>query len=275
MLLKFTTAALAAIVLLGRAGAGQTIDEQLQKAIYAQETAGNLDEAIPILRQIAASRLASRAVAAEAHYRLAKALLDKGDRDGAARELQNLRANFGEYRDVIARLAPQLVALELRRRAQFGTAPDYTHYRHTATGTELTHAFGTSFLGDSESPDGGHIAVFGGHRLSVSVWLRPESIDPNSLEPAVRRDVQLTTFQRQQFEGWNIRQQTIRAGGGPDRQWITAIAEYTDQGRKMVELLTWYRTTKTRVVFFTRLPEEDLGEQQPNFSRMVGAAVIP
>jgi hypothetical protein len=275
MLLELTTAAALGLTLFASGMAAQTVAEQLQKGIYAQDTAGNLDEAIAIYRRIITSGQAARAVAATVQARLTQALAQKGDLDGARLEFQTLTLVYAEYRELIAGLAKRMVAATLAQRAQRGTATDYTRYRHTATGAELTHMLGTSFQGDFDSFDGGQMAVFAGHTLAVSVWLKPETQHPNDLAAAVRNDLTIAPGRRTDLEGWTVRQETVRPGGGTDRQWLSAVADYTDQGKKMVELLTWYRTTKNHVFFFARVPADQLDANQSKFEKMVAAAVIP
>jgi tetratricopeptide (TPR) repeat protein len=275
MLFKLTAAAALGLTLFAPGMAAQTVAEQLQKGIYAQDTAGNLDEAIAIYRRIIEAGQAPRAVAATAQFRLTQALAQKGDLDAAQREFQTLTLVYAEYRELIAGLAKRMAAATLAQRAQRGTATDYTRYRHTATGVELMHANGTSFQGDFDSFDDGHMAVFAGHFLAVSVWLKQETQHPNDLAAAVRSDLAMAAGRRTDLDGWTVRQESVRPGGGTDRQWLSAVADYTDQGKKMVEMLTWYRTTRNRVFFFARVPAEQLDAHQGKFEKMVAAAVIP
>src|SRR5690348_2152166 len=124
------------LALLGGALCAQTATEQLQKGIYAQDTAGDLDGAIAIYRQILQSGQPQRAVSAAAQMRLAQALQQKGDTDGATKEFQKLVLDFPEYRDLIAALARRMASLTLQKRANRGTATDYQHYKHNRTGSE-------------------------------------------------------------------------------------------------------------------------------------------
>src|SRR5580658_2222335 len=102
-----------AIVILGSALAAAqnptqtqaTAAELLQKGIYTQETAGDLDGAIQIYRQIVGSSPAQHEIAAEAQYRLAQALVRKGDLTGAALEFQKLARDYSEYQALISRLS--------------------------------------------------------------------------------------------------------------------------------------------------------------------------
>ena len=82
----------------------QTPAEQLQRAIFAQDAQGNTESAIATYRQLATSTFAPRDVAAYAQYRLSDALLQKGDVTAARRELERMRKDFAEYRNLIDNL---------------------------------------------------------------------------------------------------------------------------------------------------------------------------
>src|SRR5215469_15395064 len=86
----------------------QTTAELLQKGIYAQETEGNLDNAILIYRQIVNSAPAQRDLAAQAQYRLAQALLQKGDLATASKEFERLARDYAEYGNLVSALAAQM-----------------------------------------------------------------------------------------------------------------------------------------------------------------------
>jgi hypothetical protein len=79
--------------------------ELLQKGIYTQETAGDVDAALQIYRQVTASAPAQSSVAAEAQFRIAEALLQKGDLNGAATEFGILSSRYSLHQDLIARMA--------------------------------------------------------------------------------------------------------------------------------------------------------------------------
>src|SRR5580692_8506703 len=86
-------------------GYAQTAAEQMQKGIYTQETAGDLDGAITIYRQIANSGNSPRDLAAQAQYRLAQSLLQKGDLSNAAQEFEKLARNYADYGKLVSSLA--------------------------------------------------------------------------------------------------------------------------------------------------------------------------
>src|SRR5262245_41374282 len=99
------TLLLAATLLVSLPAAAQTASEQLQKAIFAQDSQGNLEGAITIYRQLAYSGLTPQDVAAEAQYRMAQALLGKGDVTAATREFERLERDFADYQKLVASLA--------------------------------------------------------------------------------------------------------------------------------------------------------------------------
>src|SRR6516225_3681932 len=86
----------------------QTTAELLQKGIYAQETEGNLDNAILIYRQIVNSAPTQRDLAAQAQYRLAEALLQKGDLATASKEFERLARDYSDQSNLVSSLAAQM-----------------------------------------------------------------------------------------------------------------------------------------------------------------------
>jgi hypothetical protein len=105
MTIKSIAAAIVAVLLAAIPGAAQTAAELLQKGIYAQETSGDLDAAIQIYRQIVNSAPSQREIAAQAQYRLAQALLQKGDLTEASREFERLARDYAEYRNLVSSLS--------------------------------------------------------------------------------------------------------------------------------------------------------------------------
>ena len=101
----FTAALLTGLMLAPQNGRAQTAAEQLQKGIFAQESKRDLDAAIVIFRQLANGALPQRDIAAQAQYRLAQALLQKGDAAAAATEIQRLGQIYPDYQNLIRDLS--------------------------------------------------------------------------------------------------------------------------------------------------------------------------
>src|ERR1035438_4891847 len=87
-------AAVVVALLLGAPASAQSAADLLQKGIHAQETVGDVDSAIQIFRQVAASPAANKVLAAQAQYQLVVCMLQKGDRGAARKELDLLARNF-------------------------------------------------------------------------------------------------------------------------------------------------------------------------------------
>jgi tetratricopeptide (TPR) repeat protein len=271
MLFKLTAAAALGLTLFAPDMAAQTVAEQLQKAIYAQETAGNLDEAIAIYRRIIGSAQASRQVAATAQFRLAQSLLQKGDLAAAGREFEALSISYPDQRELVAGLASRLGPG--RRNLTKGIIQN-GRYIHGATGVQLVTTPELQVETDSESSDGGEMVVLMRRgELGVAVWLKPEDQEASNLAASVRQDLEKKPSQRP--PGWRVRPESIRTGGGADRQWLSAVADFNQQGVKLVELVTWYRTTKVHAFFFGTMPESFLPKNQDRFAQIVSTAVIP
>jgi hypothetical protein len=96
---------IAVVALAARTAYPQTAAELMQKGIYTQETAGDLDGAIAIYRQIVNSGSSPRDIAAQAPYRLAQTLLQKGDLGNAATEFSNLARSYADYARLVSSMA--------------------------------------------------------------------------------------------------------------------------------------------------------------------------
>jgi tetratricopeptide (TPR) repeat protein len=89
----------------------------LEKGIYAEETAGNLDEAIKIYKQIVDDANANRNNIAEAYYRLGKCYLKKGQEQKAVAVFEEMIASFPEQKEIIAQIS-QLPCMQSRLKAK-------------------------------------------------------------------------------------------------------------------------------------------------------------
>lgn len=111
MIAKCFVAGALAILAVTCLGAAQSVPELLEKGIYTQETAGNLDAAIEIYRQILSSPPADRTYSAQAQYRLAQCLLQKGKQAEAAKEFKKVIEGYPEQKDLVEKARESLVPL--------------------------------------------------------------------------------------------------------------------------------------------------------------------
>jgi tetratricopeptide (TPR) repeat protein len=106
---KTVIALVAAIVLCaGTAACGASPSELLEKAIHAEETAGNIDEAIKLYEQVIAEGKSAHNAAAQAEYRLAQCLLKKNKPAEANAALEKLIKDFPEEKELVAKARKQL-----------------------------------------------------------------------------------------------------------------------------------------------------------------------
>lgn len=94
--------------------AAATPSELLQKAIYTEETVGNLDEAMKLYEQVIAEGKAGQDAAAQAQYRLALCYEKKGRDADATAAFETLIENYPDAKDLIAEARKHLPSKELK-----------------------------------------------------------------------------------------------------------------------------------------------------------------
>ncbi|HEX8523681.1 MAG TPA: tetratricopeptide repeat protein [Tepidisphaeraceae bacterium] len=115
VLFKFVAGARAA-----DAPATQPVAVLLEKAIYTEETAGDVDGAIKMYREIVKQNAQNRKYAAQAQYRLGQAYLKKKDPKQALAAFKELVKDYADQTDVVADARQKIVTL----RGQVGDVSD-------------------------------------------------------------------------------------------------------------------------------------------------------
>jgi hypothetical protein len=87
---------------------GATAGELLEKAIYAEETTGNLDEAIKLYEQVIAEAKTAKSAAAKAQYRLGLIYEKQGKAELAAAAFRAVVENFPDEKDLVAQARKRL-----------------------------------------------------------------------------------------------------------------------------------------------------------------------
>ncbi|MCG8434869.1 MAG: tetratricopeptide repeat protein, partial [Gammaproteobacteria bacterium] len=102
------------VVALSMLASAQTTSELLEKAVYTEETVGNLDEAIDLYGKVIASAKAASREGAEAQYRLALCLKKQGKEIEAEEAFRTVVDEYPKVAEFVA-LAKELLpgALEL------------------------------------------------------------------------------------------------------------------------------------------------------------------
>ena len=87
------------------------LPELLEKAIFTEETVGDLDAAMELYEQIVARTDADRSYGAQAQYRLALCFLKKGNSDEAVAAFRKLVGDFPKQEEIVARARARLTEL--------------------------------------------------------------------------------------------------------------------------------------------------------------------
>ena len=276
--------ALFAIILVASIGpvAAQSLATLMEKGIYSQETAGDYDEAIRIYRQILAAA-PPREMGAQAQYRLSATLMQKGDLMSAAYEFQRLSSQFPEYSKLIASLAARGVTRGrdtgsvISRGTMFVNRTDNGQsgrYIHARTKVEFSFTDGWSICGDFESSDDGEQVCLADRVSHASgfIWAKPYD-GAGNLAAELKDD--LAKKPRMRSSDWKARPESVQSRIIAGEQALTAVADFAQEGHKMVEYCVWIRTTRSRLFFSMTVPAEDFGIYQSRYDQLIATVKIP
>jgi hypothetical protein len=109
-----TSILLVACLSLGLPGlaSAEPVSTQLERAVYVEETAGDIDKAIELYQQIIASAEADRPHLAQAQYRLGMCLAKKGRNEEAVAAFKKVVSQYGDQEEVASKAAEQLRKLD-------------------------------------------------------------------------------------------------------------------------------------------------------------------
>lgn len=289
------------------AGFAQTPAELLQKGIYTQETAGDLDGAIQIYRQVVGLASNQPAIAAQAQFRLTESLLQKGDLAGAGPEFETLARSYSGQQELVDAMGQRLRTIAANGPAQLLGSFQNGRYHHYWTGVELTQPPGWTFKGQMARPDGWDrvdLIDGAGKAGTALVVIRRapgtgqsagqgddggwQSVGAITNAQGVLTDIDTVLQQRLQAKLTNQRQDSQgyhsyayrpgsvqhRTVGG--RQALSAVADYKDdKGAAMNEYVVFVATEKSRVFFSVLAAATDFQAVMARFEPIVSTAVVP
>jgi hypothetical protein len=285
-----STFILSAALLLAAPSFAQTVTELLEQGIYAQETSGDLDEAVKIYRQVVSSASGQHAIAAQAQYRLASTLLQKGDVANAAAEYRKLARDFPDQTKLVQ---GSKLAVALQRTgaipapsAEPAGVVQGSHYHHNLTGVEFDLPPGWS-IGTTRPVDGDpHTMTVlvdpDSRTIFASVSMSKLDTPQASIAGALSRAVPQLLARRagtgsapHGVANYKIQDGSERQTSIGGNQAVQAVGEYELGGQKISELLTWIFTDHTRTYFFAKMASDDLPAVQPQFEQLLQSARIP
>lgn len=295
MIIRFAASAVAALMFLATPGSAQTAAESLQKGIYTQQTAGDVDGAIQIYRSVIASAGADRLTAGRAQMQLVSAFLEKGDFAGASREFNTLMQSYGDQKEVISSMSAAMGLAVSMGSAQHGpgvlggmlggpAAAKLTLgtlengvYRHTKTGTEIALPPGMSIAGDSGSSGGGEAVILNDSAgMSYLVWMKPDKLPAAEILAQLEKDVSYKVHQRtvDGAEGFKERPGTELQFAHGNGQALAVAFDLGQDGTR-IEYDTWARTENTEVYFRCICPANMIAMVQDRLQQLVKATTIP
>jgi hypothetical protein len=250
--------------------------EQMQKAIYEEETAGSLDSALQIYRQIVAGEPVQSPLALQAQYRLAQALLKKGDVASAAAEFSALAARYPDRQELFANFATNDPARGST--AGFNQRPAGTlgdgRFTFSRSGLAFAVPSGWKLVSNGMSSGGGDMVTFSdGSPTEFGVWMRPELTKPADIPQKLSTTV---TDKAKDNPTFVFRPEGTLNRTVAGQRALSAIADYTRDGKSLSAYYIWSYTEKVLVQFFARsIPAADLPAAQAQVDALAATAIVP
>jgi hypothetical protein len=228
------------------AARAQSYTEVLQRAIYLQETRGDLEGAIRLYRQIASEAPPASDARAQALRRLQALQMARPSGSAVANKRSELRGRT---------------------------------YRHGPTGVSLELPEGWEYRGTGPSSDDGDMVELSASdpAATVLLWLIPEQNDWDGINrrldssPELKVESRIANGRPDYHLRAGSRHRTTIGGN----QAIVAIGDFTSDGQPMEEYLVWIYTEKTHTFFFSAVPAGQLTRLKPLFDGMLSSAIIP
>jgi hypothetical protein len=248
---------LVAALLCGSVAGAQTHAELLQKAIYTQDTIGDIPAAIRMYQQIISSAPPSSDLRTQAQRRLRVA---------------------EEQRRLVLAGANPVAAHSVARGEPLGTFDGRT-YRHHWSAATFAVPEGWRYRGTGPSSDHGEMAMFSSKDLGadIMVWMIKEKTPRDGVSARLDNAPVLKLENRRSgFEDYRFREGSIQRVYVGGQQAVVATADFIGERKlPMAEYMTWIYTENSRVFFHSRLPADKLEQLKPEFDTIVSSAIVP
>ena len=169
------------------------------------------------------------------------------------------------------------IAAVLPAQTQLGTFANGI-YHHNLTGIEF--AVPAEWVIASQGPSSEQSAQVIKLRDAVSnaigtVWLKSRIAAPADIPALMSERLDVKATQRNNFEGYKYRADSVRNTTIGGRPALSAVADYVSHGQKMVEYLTWVDGEKSRIVFAGRVQASERADFQMRFDPVIQSAIVP
>jgi len=150
-------------------------------------------------------------------------------------------------------------------------------YHHNRTGIEFAVPADWAIVTHEHSSNGAQMLLLRDTVTNVigSAWMKARIIDPSHIEAMLDRRLDAKAAQRNNFEGYRYRAESIQKTTIGGKQALSAVADYTRAGEQMVEYLTWVDGEKSRVLFSARMRASEFPAFQARFDAIIQSAMVP
>jgi hypothetical protein len=283
MIARFIAAAALATALIATSAAAQTAEELLQKGIYTQETAGDIDASISIYRQVIGLAGVPKAVAAQAQMQIVSALLQKGDMAGAAEEFGKLARDYADQQRVVSLMARRLSTVaEDGPNLPLGSFEN-GRYRHYLTGVEFTLPSDWSVRSQQHQASGGDKVNLVDSSIRTAhafVWIKPVDSSQDEIAGLLLARMQFKIGEQRRapngYVDYHLRPDSVQRRTIGGQQAWSAVGDYVSaHGEPMSEYLTFIESAKSRVFFSVVAAAPDFANVQTRFEQVLQTALIP
>jgi hypothetical protein len=153
-------------------------------------------------------------------------------------------------------------------------------YHDPATGIEFTLPSGWSIVKTTPATDSGVTVTLldAISKREAAVWMRPEKHAPGQMEGQIQKlllkALDAKAASRANLTGYQVRSDSIQPRVINGQQALSAVADYTRNGRPMVEYLTWIFSPKAHALFYGRAPAADLETFRARLDAIVNSAEV-
>jgi tetratricopeptide (TPR) repeat protein len=238
----------------------QSVTVQMQRATYLEETAGDLEGAIQIYRQILAAGADARMYEAEAQFRLGACLLKKGDKPLAARAFQQLMQTHPEATNLVAQAS--------------------THFLDTEVGYSFTVPLGWTIVSHRPSQGPGTCVNLQDpeSQATVGICAKSEAVAANGIDARMAKgEAEFVQNFQSGYAEFAIRPGSPAKGTLAGQHTLTLIADYRDafQGQGRTVWATWVQTGATRSSVVVRVPSQKFDDFRSRFTPILNSYRIP
>lgn len=111
--------------------------------------------------------------------------------------------------------------------------------------------------------------------FEAAVWMRAEKHPTTEIQKLLLAALDAKAAQRKDFTGYQIRSDSIQTRVIGGQQALSAVADYTRNGRPMNEYLTWIFSSRNHALFYGRVPAAKLDGFRSRFDEVINSANVP